>query len=246
LLAYAKDKGVWDKVWGKTTYTIKTSAIKDPIGVKNKYIQMVQSHGSIQLSMGAATIKGMLHMDTVFKLCLLLDAKGKPRQPTKTTIKEIFSMMTIPNPSQRPGQPSTHKVWISLSTWTKGMTTGYFSRVVPEIRDQVAAFTMCPPAAHLYWWLCRRGCLTEDINCLIRHCFTISQQQRVKKSKYMKELGYAVVNDQDADNIINAATTQGIFDLTLGLSNKEKRMVAIGKIHDASAITFLLARQKKD
>ncbi len=38
LLAYAKDKGAWDNVWGETTYRIKTLAEKDPIRVKNKYV----------------------------------------------------------------------------------------------------------------------------------------------------------------------------------------------------------------
>jgi hypothetical protein len=33
---YAKDKGAWDNLWGKTTYTIKTPVEKDPIGVKKK------------------------------------------------------------------------------------------------------------------------------------------------------------------------------------------------------------------
>jgi hypothetical protein len=212
-------------------------AEKDPIEVKNKYVQMVQSHGSIQLSMGATTIERMLDADTVFELCLLPDAKRKSRQPTKMTIKEIFSMMTLPNPNPKAGHPSTHKVWICLSAGTNGVATGYFSSIVPEIWDHIAAFTMCP-AAQVYWWLCRMGHLMEDVNRLIRHCFTISQQQRVTKSKYRKDLGYAVVNDQDAENIINAATTQGIYDLTLGLSNKEKRMMAIGKIHAMSAITY--------
>jgi hypothetical protein len=59
----------------------------------------------------------------------------------------------------------------------------------------------------------------------------------------MKDFGHAVVNDHNADDIINAAATQGIFDLTLGLSDKEKRMMAIGKIHDASAITFGKAKE---
>jgi hypothetical protein len=242
LLAHAKEKSVWDNIWGKTTYMIETPEDKDPIGVKNKYIQMIQSHGSVQLSIGAATIEGMLDVDTVFELCLLPDAKGNPRQQTKTTIKEIFSMMTFSNPNPKPGQPLTHKVWICLSTGTNGMMTGYFSSVVPEIQDHVAAFTMCP-AAQVYWWLCQRGYLTEDVNRLIRHCYTISQQQKVTKSKYMKDLGHAVVNDQDADNIINAAATQGIFDLTLGLSNKEKRTMAIGKIHNASTITLGKAKE---
>jgi hypothetical protein len=68
LLAYAKDKNIWHKIWGNATYTIETPEEKDPIGVKNKYIQMVQANGSVQLSMGAATIEGMLDMDTVFEL----------------------------------------------------------------------------------------------------------------------------------------------------------------------------------
>jgi hypothetical protein len=152
-------------------------------------------------------------------------------------------MMTILNQHPMPGQPATHKVWICLSMGTYGMTTGYFSSVVPDIRDHVAAFIMCP-VAQVYWWLLQRGCLRDDINCLIRHCFTISQQQKVTKSKYKKEKGYAIVNDQDADNIINAAATQGIFDLILGLSDKEKRVIIIGRTHEASAISFGKAQER--
>jgi hypothetical protein len=59
----------------------------------------------------------------------------------------------------------------------------------------------------------------------------------------MKDLSYAVVNDQDANDIINTARTQGIFDLTLGLSDKEKWMIAIRKIHAASPITFGKAKE---
>ncbi len=120
------------------------------------YIHMVQTHGSVQLSMEAATIEEMLDVDTIFELQLLPDTDGKPRQPTKTTVKEIFSMMMI----------NEHKVWICLSTGTNGMTTGYFSSIAPAIRDHVAAFVLCP-AAQVYWWLRRRGCLTEDVNRLI-------------------------------------------------------------------------------
>jgi hypothetical protein len=38
------------------------------------------------------------------------------------------------------------KVWSCLSTGTNGMTTGYFSSIVPAIRDHVAAFVLCPVA----------------------------------------------------------------------------------------------------
>jgi hypothetical protein len=60
----------------------------------------------------------------------------------------------------------------------------------------------------------------------------------VTKSKYLKDLGHAVIDQMDTNNIINAATTQGIYDLTLGLLDKEKWMMVLGRAHKASAITF--------
>jgi hypothetical protein len=78
LLAYATDKNIWHKIWGNSTFSIKTLDEREPIGVKTKYIQMVQTHGSVQLSMGAATIEGMIDADTVFDLRLLPGADGKP------------------------------------------------------------------------------------------------------------------------------------------------------------------------
>jgi hypothetical protein len=148
-------------------------------------------------------------------------------------VKEIFSMMMM----------NKHKVWICLSVGANGMTTGYFSSVITAIKDHVSAFVLCP-AAQVYWWLHRRGCLTEDINCLIQHCFMLSQQQRVTKSKYLKDLGHAFIDQTDANEIINAATTQGIYDLTLGLLDKEKWTMVSGRVHKASAISFGVAKER--
>ncbi len=66
----------------------------------------------------------------------------------------------------------------------------------------------------------------------------MSQQKKVTKSKYLKDLGHAEVDQSNADNIINAAMTQGINDLTLGLSDKERHVLVAGKAHEASAITY--------
>jgi hypothetical protein len=121
------------------------------------------------------------------------------------------------------------------------MTTGYFSSVVQEISEHVEAFIACP-GAQVYWWLRRRGCLTEDINRLIRHCFTLSQQQKVTASKYLKDLGHAVVERTDGDDIIQASSLEGIYDLTLGLSDKERRSL-VRRGHDAAAITFGEAKE---
>ncbi len=106
--------------------------------------------------MGAASIEGMIDINTTFNLRLLPGADGTERPPMKTSVKEIFSMM----------EHNGKRVWICLSTGTNGMSTGYFSSVVEDIKAHVAAFILYP-AAQVYWWLCRRGCVTEDVNKLI-------------------------------------------------------------------------------
>jgi hypothetical protein len=76
LLAYAKDMDLWHKHWGNAAFTIELPDEKSAQGVKTKCIQMVQTHGSVQLSMGAASIEGMIDIDTSFTLQLLL--RNKP------------------------------------------------------------------------------------------------------------------------------------------------------------------------
>jgi hypothetical protein len=68
LLFYAKEWKVWHKYWGHAAFTVKIPNKSNPQGEKMKYIHMVQTHGSIQLSMGTAVFEGMIDMDTTFKL----------------------------------------------------------------------------------------------------------------------------------------------------------------------------------
>ena len=97
-----------------------------------------------------------------------------------------------------------------------------FSSVVEPINTHVKNFVACP-GAQVYWWLRRRGCLTEDVNRMVRHCFTLDQQQKITRSKYITDKGYAVLDESNSDDIINAAAEEGIFNTTLGLSEKERR-----------------------
>ncbi len=61
------------------------------------------------------------------------------------------------------------KVWVCINLEkSNGIYTGYFSSVVEEIK----AFIRCP-AAQVYYWLKRKGCLGDDVNQLIRKCFTV-------------------------------------------------------------------------
>jgi hypothetical protein len=109
--------------------------------------------------------------------------------------------------------------------------------MVKVIKAYVAAFIRCP-AAQVYYWLKRKGCIGNDVNRLIRKCFTVEQQQKVTKSKYLKEKGIAVMKDSDEDDIINVANKTGLFDMFLDLSDKEQpeRMAKSG--FNESAISF--------
>ncbi len=78
----------------------------------------------------------------------------------------------------------------------------------------------------------------EDINWMVRHCFTLDQQQKITKLKYITEKGYAVLDESNSVDIINAA-----FDTTLGLSERERRSAIAGKGHDASEIMFGEAKE---
>ncbi len=178
LLAYAKDWKVWYKHWGNSAFTVEIPTEKSSQTEKTSDIQMIQTHGSIQLSMGAAMLEGLINAGTTFTLRLLPDADQKARPPTSISVWEIFSLMEI----------NGKKVWICLSTGWNGMSMGYFSSVVQEISEHVAAFIACP-GAQVYWWLRHCGCITADINNFIWHCFTLSQQQKVTSSKYLKDLG---------------------------------------------------------
>ena len=97
-------------------------------------------HGSVQLSMGAALLEGLINIDTSFTLRLLPDAEGKARSPTITSVWDIFNLMELNN----------KKVWICVLTGSNGMTTGYFSSVIQELSEHVTAFIACP-GAQVYW-----------------------------------------------------------------------------------------------
>ncbi len=227
LLAYAKDMKVWQKHWGNLAFAVEIPTERSPQAEKTWYIQMVQTHGSVQLSMGAALLEGLMNINTSFMLRLLLDAEGKARSPKIMSVQDIFNLMELNN----------KQVWICTSTGSNGMTTGYFPSVVQELPEHVAAFFTCP-GAQVYWWLRRRGCITTDVNKLIRHCFTLSQQQKVSSSKYLKDLGHAVVDTSDGDDIIQASNLEGIFDLSLGLSDRERQSLMTIRGYDAAAITY--------
>ena len=67
--AKERERELWRPIWGNTAFTVnipnaKTTNIPNAkttdAGYKDRYIKMVQTHGSVQLSLGAAMLPGYL------------------------------------------------------------------------------------------------------------------------------------------------------------------------------------------
>jgi hypothetical protein len=215
----AKQCKMWHKDWGNAAFIVEIPESNSQQGERTTYIQMVQTHGSVQLSPRAASINEVINVDSKFLLQLMPDIDGRPKDTTQTLVRDVFSMMEV----------NGRKVWICLARGSNGSYTGYFSSVMELINVQVMNFVACL-GAQVYWRLRRRGCLAKS------HCFTLNQEQKVTKSKYIANKGCAILDKADSDKIINAVAGADIYDTMLGLSEKEKRIATASKGHDASAI----------
>jgi hypothetical protein len=157
---------------------------------------------------------------------------GTTREPTQTLLRDVFRMMEV----------NGRKVWICLARGSSGKYTGYFSSIMESVKTHVMNFVSCP-GAQVYWRLQQKGCLAEDVNRMVCYCFMLDQQQKITKSKYISDQGYAVLDETNSDNIINVVAGEGIYDTLLGLSDKECRTATVSKGYNASAIMFGEAKE---
>ena len=68
LCQIAKQRKLWLQHWGNTAFTVEIPENDSQQGEKTRYIQMVQTHGLVQLSLGAALINGVIDADSKFLL----------------------------------------------------------------------------------------------------------------------------------------------------------------------------------
>jgi hypothetical protein len=136
LCQIVKQCKLWHRHWGNAVFTVKLLDNESQQGKKTRYIQMVHIHSLVQLSLGAASINRLIEAELKFSLRRTPNSDGKPRAPTHTLVRDVFSMMEI----------SGRKVWICLARGSNGMFTGYFSSMVEAIKDHISNFVTCPGA----------------------------------------------------------------------------------------------------
>ena len=61
-----KQRKLWLPHWGNTAFTVKIPENNSQQCFKTCYIQMVQTHGSVQLSLGMVSINGVINADLKF------------------------------------------------------------------------------------------------------------------------------------------------------------------------------------
>jgi len=118
---------LWANHWGNKAFTVEIPENDSQQGEKVRYIQMVQTHGSVQLSLRVVSINGVINADSALSLRLTPGADGSPRVATQTSLREVFGMMEV----------NSTKVWICLAKGSKGKYTGYLSSMVESINDHI-------------------------------------------------------------------------------------------------------------
>jgi hypothetical protein len=89
----------------------------------------------------------VVDINTSFTLWLMPDAENKPREPTITSVKEVFLMM----------EAKKKKVWICLTENANGSFTGYLSSVIDKKRSMSKILLPAPQCR------CSGGSGDEDV-----------------------------------------------------------------------------------
>jgi hypothetical protein len=238
LLAAAKDRDMWRAPFGKYAHTIKMPPRDVPEeelfteGELANYIQCIMNHGSIQLSYGATDIAGLYNAEESVTLRRLPGLRDEDRTPIIKNVRDVMMAMEVEG----------EDMWVSLLKSTKGKYTGHFSGVMPAIQAHVTQWAEAP-AANIYWYLLKHGCVKADVIKLIKQSFTIDEQRKVTNSRWSNSRKMAVIDDTATNSIlarIRQANGKSI-DLSLGLSDKEKAQY-MAKYDTTNTISFAQAQ----
>ena len=172
---------------------------------------MVQTHGSVQLSLGAAMLLRVIEMSKKM-IARIDDEEGNPHTTITKSVKDVLMAMIVDD----------RKIWQCISRSTNGRFTGYFDSVEDNICKEVEDVAKSLGAA-VFWFLMRKGAVQEDVVKLIKRCFTLTEQQKCTRSRYSTSRG-CIVDDLAEKDIINSVKKSGAFDMTHGLSEKEKKI----------------------
>ena len=211
LVYAAKGKGLWRKELGFCFPTeTPDNTFSDP--ERERYVRMVETHASAQLSYGSAPIGGLRAAREDMELRRLPAADNSARPPATVSVKKVMQEMTL----------KTERLWICVGKTNQGRFTGYFPGGDGMTKAYVAEWLKCP-GAQIYWYLIKRGFVKEDVVKFIKRCFDVTQQKLCSTSKYNTKTKLAYVIDATDEEDIVAAARHSFVDLDAGLSEDQRR-----------------------
>ena len=93
LLEVAKAVDLWRESFGKCAFTVNIPDFDTDLPVRDRYIQMVQVHGSVQLSLGVAGIPGVTQLDKPFTIKFDPDEDGNRKPSTRKALCQVLLQM---------------------------------------------------------------------------------------------------------------------------------------------------------
>lgn len=216
LVMAAKEEKHWTKEFGPSCHPAEVPTNEYSESQRQRYVQMIETHRSSQLSAGSVPISGLRDADKEFTLRRLPDAKNRAQPPMELTIKTVMRDMKFKG----------KMLWLCVLKADNGRYTGYFSSGDAVLTAYVQAFLLCP-AAQIYFYLLKRGYYKSDVERLIRNTFNFEQQSLIAETKYNADTRLAYIKsekDEFMDIIQASYSATSAIDSTAGLSEAQLKL----------------------
>ncbi len=215
VLAVAKANEAWLPYFGKAAYTVRMISTweqgPDVSERRQQYINNVISHGSAELSRGYLAINGLHNVDATWTL-RRVDSDGNELPPIKRTVIDLIKYIKVEN----------IKVFMTVLPSESGVYYATYSSVFDPHKLYAKDFAS-GPAAFLYWWCLHHGINIDDLQLMLKGTFSLSEQQKVSRSRYSKSQRKAVIPAKLARDLTSYAENSVLVDTSLGLNDREKR-----------------------
>ena len=214
----AKDAGVWTEVFGPFCYPTEVPNEEDYEDEQiDRYVDMVNTHASVQESYGSCSIPGLLRGQKEYRLRRVPLPDGSPQESLNLSVIDVMLDMKFGGAS----------VWHTIQRSKSSRAVGYFSGTLDFMKAYVPEWCKCP-AAQVYFYLVRRGCFTADVSKMIKGSFDTNQQRRCSESHYDEDRRLAFVERAEgADDIVAAveADEHKWVDRMLGVTETQKARI---------------------
>ena len=215
LLEEAKERELWKYIFGSTAFTVKMIPTQRAMEDRNlrsrrpKYVQMVQTHGSIMLSLGLVC-PGLINFGKRCVLRRVYNEENNFPAITKST-QDII----------RYARFDGKKVWILSIPGSSGAVTAYFFTGIDGLEKHIQNWILCPPT-QIFWFSTRKGYSREDLKIVVKSYFAISKWRKTASSRFSKKQGCVIVTGGKGSYILNVVDKSKAYHTHLGISVEYK------------------------